>query len=693
MIINLPKACSKYLLNLEAVILATALAALSVFTPNGGLISAAVNPRPPASLTQGYGTGASYCANHGSSTGSPVLSFEDVFACDTASTTNSIFDSYSSYSFQCVELSSRYLWAHYSIWAGPGVDGGRLNGANLVSWVGRTYGVPIGSPNSGRVPAVGDVISLGPGPARVTDVVNGHTGIVVASDASTGSFTIISENETGTGPGLTQGVVRSGGPAGDILMFGRWTPASWLELGNTLVTAPTSAQTTSSSQPYHVVLAGQGPGGTVAEYSGPSSNYSEIGTLPMRSIIHISCQISGGAVRSTKVWDQLTNGNYVSDYYIDTPAVNGFTSGIPRCPSPPLVTSPSSATAKVALGDYSACALLKNGTVECWGYNTYGELGNGTTTNSSTPVEVSNLTGVTQIDVGPDSACAIVVDGTVDCWGLVPLSSSPSSPSGFEKVIEKVVGLSGVSQISPGVSDACALLNNGTVECWGIGSDGELGNGVSGEFGNGPGGLNISLTPATVPNLKGVAQISSGWLNTCALLTTGTVECWGDNQNGELGNGTTINSSTPVEVSNLTGVKQISAGESQTCALLTNGSVECWGGGLYGTFGSTVPVTIPNLSNVLQIAVGPLDACALLGNGGIVCWGDNSYGELGNGTTNSSSTPIRVTDLTSVKQIAIGFASACAMKTNGKIVCWGDNPYGQLGNGTTTNSSTPVGIL
>ncbi|HEY3821388.1 MAG TPA: hypothetical protein VGL81_29680 [Polyangiaceae bacterium] len=362
----------------------------------------------------------------------------------------------------------------------------------------------------------------------------------------------------------------------------------------------------------------------------------------------------------------------------------------------------------VAEGEFHSCALMADGSVQCWGDNSDGELGNGTTTNSSTPVAVSGLSGATAIAASVYDTCALVSNGTVECWGDNQYGELGDGTSTNSSTPVAVSGLSGVVAIAAGSFNTCALLSDGTVECWGLASLGGLGDGTT----SGPdacGGYPCSTTPVAVSNLTGVKAIAAGNGHACALLSDGTVQCWGYNFYGELGNGTSTNPTTPVAVSALSGATAIAAGGYETCALVSGGTVECWGSNPHGELGSgaigsdscggspcsTTPQVVAGLSGVTAVGVGnssagPEYACALLSNGTVECWGDNYDGELGNGTTTTSTSPVPVSELTGVTAVSVGGYQTCAIRPGASEECWGFNGDGELGDGTTTSSTTPV---
>ena len=289
------------------------------------------------------------------------------------------------------------------------------------------------------------------------------------------------------------------------------------------------------------------------------------------------------------------------------------------------------------------CVVTASGGVKCWGSNSNGQLGDGTTTARAMPASVNGLAG-------------------------------------------------GVSGLRLGAFHSCALTSGGGVKCWGNNGSGQLGDGTT----------TTRSIPADVNGLtSGMIAIAAGWYHTCALTSSGGVKCWGQNSNGQMGDGTTVQRPTPVDVNGLTsGVVGVAAGYSHTCALTSSGGVKCWGLNGSGQLGDgtttqrTTPVDVSGLtSGVVGIAAGHSHTCALTTGGGVRCWGMNGNGQLGDGTTTNRSTPVDVTGLTSgVAAVAAGYSHTCALTTGGGVKCWGYNSNGQLGDGTTTQRTAPVDV-
>jgi alpha-tubulin suppressor-like RCC1 family protein len=285
---------------------------------------------------------------------------------------------------------------------------------------------------------------------------------------------------------------------------------------------------------------------------------------------------------------------------------------------------------------FHACVVLSDGTLRCWGRNNHGQLGDGTATNSTTPVQVIGITTATAVATGG-------------------------------------------SAITGDSAHSCARLSDGGVNCWGNNASGQLGNGTT----------TSSLTPVQVSGITTATAVAAGGAHSCGLLSDGKVRCWGNNNYGQLGNETQTSSSTPVQVKAIQNATAIATGAYHTCALLSNGEVWCWGRRDFGQLGDgkfrndkapfdaqLKPVKAIGINTATAITAGDVRTCARLSNGTLRCWGSNTYGGLGDGTITSSAAPVQVIGVSTATAISSGTHHTCAVLSDGTMRCWGNNEFG-----------------
>jgi alpha-tubulin suppressor-like RCC1 family protein len=402
-------------------------------------------------------------------------------------------------------------------------------------------------------------------------------------------------------------------------------------------------------------------------------------------------------------------------------------------PAPPAPPAPApegllSGVRSVATGYYHSCAVLTNRQVRCWGYNGYGELGDGSGTEEIDSADVTKnasgtgpLLNVVQVVAGEYHTCALLANRQVRCWGAGDsgqIGNGETDDQPYPTTVRNVGDtgpLQNVVRISAESYGACALLANGQVRCWGDDDYGQLGNG---------GPKETSSLPVVVKGVGGVgaltniASLSGGYDTNCAVTRGGQGRCWGYNTYGGLGNGSTSDTTVPVPVraqsgQPLTGITQIANGGYHGCAVLSTKQLRCWGRNSSGELGTgnvddsarARVVRSANgraLRNVTSVSVNQASTCALVTNGQVRCWGSDTYGENGDGTFAAPAfrkhpTPVRniagTANLSGVTQLAGKSYTYCVAIVNGQARCWGYGDYGGLGNGNDDDVPRPVLVI
>jgi alpha-tubulin suppressor-like RCC1 family protein len=315
----------------------------------------------------------------------------------------------------------------------------------------------------------------------------------------------------------------------------------------------------------------------------------------------------------------------------------------------------------IAAGGTNVCGVLSSGAVYCWTVTA-------STGAQSSPTVVAGLTGATAVSVGSAFMCALAgVSGTVSCWGNNvdgELGNGTSSATGSASP-SPVYGLSGVTQISAGMEHACARQSSGSVECWGWDAEGQLGVGTQTGPDSCVGGA-CSMTPVSPTGLSGVASVTAGEWNTCATLSAGTVQCWGFDEYGG-----SAQSLTPQPITELSSVLQVSAGQLFACAVMSDHSVECWGNNNSDQLGSASagngPVAVPGVTSATAVsAANDGHACALRSDGSVVCWGASGT----NGSSTPPKPPLAVSTVSGATQVVTGTGFNCALLGSGQVQCW-----------------------
>lgn len=408
---------------------------------------------------------------------------------------------------------------------------------------------------------------------------------------------------------------------------------------------------------------------------------------------------------------------------------------------------------KIDMGGNHACAVLESGAVKCWGYNIYGQLGDGTTTNSKTPVDVMGVNDAIDVSVGVNHSCILTSSGAVKCWGYNGYGNlGDGTTVNKSSVVSSLNVTSGIIKIQSSDSNVCALSNTGALWCWGYGgqyqhgfntgtvstptqvtgfnapvvqfalSDTRMGYALTssgtlyswgqntdtvGNLGRGSLGTSVYLPGIVISS--GVSSLPAGLsrlpeLSMCVVMTSGGIKCWGQNNSGQLGDGTSTNNVIPTDVLGInSGVSNVYMGTNNTCALLFNGELRCWGAYNYilgegYTANVLAPLKIQGLHGVIsEFILGIYNACAIYTTGALDCWGYNAYGQVGDGTNLLRYNPVPVDGFTTSGAKSLSSSDGtkvCAITNTGKIKCWGSNgSFGVLGDGTTVNRYTPTPIV
>lgn len=353
----------------------------------------------------------------------------------------------------------------------------------------------------------------------------------------------------------------------------------------------------------------------------------------------------------------------------------------------------------VAAGLLHSCAV-DAGKVLCWGSNESGQLGNGTTTDSAQPVEVQGIDDATAVAAASEATCAVHRGGAVSCWGA-SAREAYGAGKGDSPTPVAVAGITNAVDISISSKHGCATTTAATVLCWGAQSRGVLGGGDPATANAG----GAAAAPVQAAGVSGAVGVAVGNLTSCAVLGSGTVMCWGNNEYDNLGTGSTERfSPTPQPVLGLDDAVEMSTTGSYSCAVVSDGTLTCWGerrSNLFETIPGggdvTTPTAIPGIDDAVVVATSDAHICIIGRGGDVSCWGNGQYGQLGNGDTSpvaKSDTPVQVKGISDAVSVATGNQHTCAITESGTVSCWGFNTSGQVGGTeSSVKEATPVAGL
>lgn len=340
-------------------------------------------------------------------------------------------------------------------------------------------------------------------------------------------------------------------------------------------------------------------------------------------------------------------------------------------------------------GGFHTCAVFKSGAVQCWGDNGHGQLGQAPSAiaRASLPVNVIGLSSdVVSIAAGAYHTCVVTSAGGVKCWGENEYGQLGDGTQIDHWAPVDAQGLtSGVRAVAAGGHHTCAVMNSGGVKCWGRNTWGALGDGTN----------SSRLTPVDVVGLgEPIRDVTAGGYHTCAMTESQIVKCWGDNDWGQLGDGTTIGRNRPGNAALEPDQMRLSAGWTHTCVLDTVGSTLCWGNNANGRLGdgtttnrpTPVELSIPGGNGIAASEGG--HTCAG-GYSSVRCWGLNDHGQVGDGTNTERRQPVVVSGAGYGDELRAGAYHTCALQLNGMVLCWGSNAFGQLGDGSLVDRWAP----
>ena len=368
----------------------------------------------------------------------------------------------------------------------------------------------------------------------------------------------------------------------------------------------------------------------------------------------------------------------------------------PTAPEPsqeiPITSARGLSFRQVSAGYSHTCGLTPDNRAYCWGYNFFGQLGDGTATDRLTPIPVAGGHRFLQVSAGTSHTCGVTLHNRAYCWGAGYTGALGDGTTAEIRLTPiRVAGRLRFRHVVAANHHSCGVTTENRAYCWGDNIFGEIGDGTRGT---------LRLTPVPVSGGLRFRQVSAALLHTCGVTLNDRAYCWGTNSRGELGGGPPGDvSPTPVRVVGGLRFRRVIAGWQHTCGVTQDDQAYCWGDNVFGQLGDgttthrLMPLPVAGGLRFRQVAAAGQDyTCGVTSDDRAYCWGRNRVGQLGNGTIIQRLTPVAVGGGLRFRQVTGRFNHSCGVNLGDVAYCWGSNSEGQLGDGTTTTRLTPVAV-
>jgi alpha-tubulin suppressor-like RCC1 family protein len=337
--------------------------------------------------------------------------------------------------------------------------------------------------------------------------------------------------------------------------------------------------------------------------------------------------------------------------------------------------------AQLTAGANATCSLSPEGVANCWGQAAL--LGIGDTVNKTTPTKVKGDISFRSIFTGLSHTCGIAMDQSLYCWGFDAFADTSGKIIGVLDPLRLGSDIKW-TQVVTGAEHTCGLASDQTAYCWGVNSRGQLGIATADTL--------TRFSPVAVYGGFKFTAVTAGVAHSCGLTVDKTAFCWGQNQSGQLGDGTLFSRVAPTVVAGGLTFQSIGAGEQFTCGLTTAGKPYCWGAIQGGTVQAS-PQAVPSAPTFASISVGGGHACGLTSDGTAYCWGANNGGQLGDSTATTRTSPVKVLGGFKFASISAGDTHTCGRMADNTVLCWGLNRFGELGDAKAAFRLSPRYII